>query len=194
VIGHSCEDAGDLWRNARTEAEDMSELDRLVNSWLLPGFAGPVLPEWTADALADDLAGICVYGAHLPREGGAGRAVAGPAAAVRTAVPDALVALDEEGGDVTRLDYRPGSRCPGTLALGVADDEALAEQVGAAIGGDLRRAGVTVDFAPSVGVNSDPRNPVIGVRSFGADPALVARHGAARVCTEAAAEVLAGDG
>ena len=82
---------------------------------------------------------------------------------------------------MTRLDYGRGSRYPGNLALGVVDDEVATAAVAEAIAGDLRRAGVDVDFAPSVDVNSDPENPVIGVRSFGADPDLVARHGAAFV-------------
>ncbi len=162
----------------------MSEIDRLVNACLMPGFAGPVVPEWIGTALENGLAGICVYGQNLPSadetEMAADRA-RDLSAAVRSARPDALVALDEEGGDVTRLDYRLGSRYPGNLALGTVDDESLTEAVATAIGSDLRRAGVNVDFAPSVDVNSDIRNPVIGVRSFGADPQAVARHGAAFV-------------
>ena len=58
------------------KAEDMSELDQLVNSCLMPGFAGRSLPEWTARALGEGLAGVCLYGANLPPEGGATDAVA----------------------------------------------------------------------------------------------------------------------
>jgi beta-N-acetylhexosaminidase len=159
----------------------MGELDRLVNSCLLPGFGGSTLPEWTAEALDEGLAGVCLYGANLPPSGPAREAVAAISRAVHAVRADALVALDEEGGDVTRLEYRLGSGYPGNLALGVVDDEALTTAVATAIGADLRAAGVDVDFAPSVDVNSDPRNPVIGVRAFGADPGLVARHGAAFV-------------
>ncbi len=172
----------------------MSEIDRLVNSCLMPGFSGPVVPEWVERALENGLAGICVYGHNLPATGEtdvAAERVRDLSAAVRTVRPDALVAIDEEGGDVTRLDYRVGSRYPGNLALGTVDDEALTRSVATAIGRDLRRAGVNVDFAPSVDVNSDIRNPVIGVRSFGADPQAVARHGAAFVAGLQAAGVAA---
>jgi beta-N-acetylhexosaminidase len=158
----------------------VSELDRLVRACLLPGFAGGVLPAWVEDGLREGLAGVCLYGQNLGRSE-PGSAVPSLSAAVRAARPDAIVALDEEGGDVTRLEYRVGSSYPGNLALGTVDDEQLTTQVARAIGHDLRRAGVNLDLAPSVDVNSDPRNPVIGVRSFGADPALVARHGAAYI-------------
>ncbi|TYP83656.1 glycoside hydrolase family 3 protein [Blastococcus xanthinilyticus] len=157
----------------------MSELDRLVNSCLMPGFAGATVPDWVRAALDEGLAGVCLYGQNLV-SGGPGQ-VAALSGALHRARPDALVAVDEEGGDVTRLEYGVGSSYPGNLALGTLDDEEVTATVAAAIGADLRRAGVDVDFAPSVDVNSDPRNPVIGVRSFGADPLRVARHGAAYV-------------
>lgn len=92
-----------------------------------------------------------------------------------------LLALDEEGGDVTRLHHREGSDSPGNLALGTVDDLDLTRAVAADLGRQLRAAGITLDLAPSVDVNTDPRNPVIGTRSFGSDPALVARHGVAFV-------------
>ncbi|MCM3660272.1 hypothetical protein M3148_04575 [Georgenia satyanarayanai] len=94
---------------------------------------------------------------------------------------DVLLATDEEGGDVTRLDYLVGSGYPGNLALGHVDEVGRTAAVASAIGAELRSVGVNVNLAPSVDVNSDPRNPVIGVRSFGQDPKLVARHGAAFV-------------
>src|SRR4051794_28117531 len=110
----------------------MTELDRLVNVCLMPGFGGTTLPEWTAEALDHGLAGVCLYGANLPPDGPASAAVAAISRAVRHVRPDALVALDEEGGDVTRLDYRVGSRYPGNLALGVVDDEQLTTAVATA--------------------------------------------------------------
>ena len=90
-----------------------------------------------------------------------------------------MIALDEEGGDVTRLHYRSGSPDPGNYALGVADDLAITSEVAEGIGIRLRAAGVGFALAPVADVNADPRNPVIGVRSFGRDPQLVSRHTAA---------------
>ncbi|HET7046412.1 MAG TPA: glycoside hydrolase family 3 N-terminal domain-containing protein, partial [Gaiellaceae bacterium] len=69
----------------------------------------------------------------------------------------------------------------GNLALGAVDDLELTERVAAAIAGDLARAGIGLDLAPVADANTNPRNPIVGVRAFGSDPELVARHVAAFV-------------
>jgi beta-N-acetylhexosaminidase len=91
--------------------------------------------------------------------------------------PEVLVSLDEEGGDVTRLD----SAFPGNAALGVVDDVSLTRDVAAALGAELAAVGVNLDLAPVADVNTNPRNPVIGIRSFGSDSARVGAHVAAFV-------------
>ena len=108
-------------------------------------------------------------------------ALAALTATLRETAPDLLVAADEEGGDVTRVWYHTGSPYPGNAALGAVDDTLLTEEVHAAIGADLAALGVNLDLAPCLDVLAAPSNPVIGTRSFGADPELVARHGAAAV-------------
>ncbi len=69
---------------------------------------------------------------------------------------EVLVAIDEEGGDVTRLDVERGSPYPGNLALGVVDDVELTERVASAIAADLRQVGVDLDLAPVADVNTNP--------------------------------------
>jgi beta-N-acetylhexosaminidase len=156
----------------------MTEIDRLVNACLLPGFAGgDVPPEWVHDALQDGLAGVVIYGTNLVDDG----AIARISVSLRETAHDALVAIDEEGGDVTRLDYLRGSAYPGNLALGVVDDIELTYQVASSIAADLSANGVNYNLAPSVDVNSAPDTPVIGARSFGSDPARVAAHGVAYI-------------
>ena len=102
-------------------------------------------------------------------------------AELTASLPGLLIAVDEEGGDVTRLETVTGSSFPGNLALGAVDDAALTRRVGAAIGGELAAVGVNFDLAPVADVIVDPSNPIVGVRSFGSDPALVSRHVAAFV-------------
>ncbi|RVX37983.1 beta-N-acetylhexosaminidase [Nonomuraea polychroma] len=148
------------------------DLLRLADAVLFPGFAGQTPPDWLRRRLGDGLAGVVLFS----------RNIAGPdqlarlTAALRAENPSVLVGTDEESGEVTRLEVATGSSRPGGYALGVVDDVVLTEAVARDLGGDLAKAGITIDFAPSADVNSNPDNPVIGLRAFGADPALVARH------------------
>ena len=102
-------------------------------------------------------------------------------ATLRSAAGEPVIAIDEEGGDVTRVTYWSGSLYPGNAALGAIDDPGLTTQVHEAIGTDLATLGINVDLAPCVDVLDGAENPAIGTRSFGADPALVSRHAAAAV-------------
>lgn len=99
---------------------------------------------------------------------------------LRSEREDVLIAIDEEGGDVTRLETARGSSYPGNAALGEIDDLALTERVALAIGCNLRSVGININFAPVADVNV-PMNPVIGTRSFGGEPGKVGRHVAAFV-------------
>lgn len=148
---------------------------RLVNAVLVPGFVGTSAPQWLVRELDDGLGGVCWFAHNLSGDGGT-RALADAIHAVRA---DALVWCDEEGGAVSRLDAATGSPWPGHAALGQLDDVDATRTVATGIGEAAREAGVDVVLSPVVDVNSDPRNPVIGVRSFGDTPGLVARHGAA---------------
>ncbi|WP_298130670.1 glycoside hydrolase family 3 N-terminal domain-containing protein [Micropruina sp.] len=153
------------------------QLRRAVNATLMPGFPGPDLPGWLSAELADGLGAVCLFGSNIVAPG----QVRGLTKAIHAANPDAVVATDEEGGDVTRLHHRDGSPAPSMAYLGHRDDLALTHSVAAGIGAELRAAGIDLNLAPVADVNANPRNPVIGVRSFGADADLVARHVAAYV-------------
>ncbi|MGK5529054.1 glycoside hydrolase family 3 protein [Streptomyces sp. URMC 129] len=145
---------------------------------LQPAFTGTTTaPPWLLRQLENGMTGVGLFGRNVVSPG----QLAGLTAQLRRANPDVLVAIDEEGGDVTRLEVRTGSSFPGNLALGSVDDPGLTRAVAAELGRRLRAVGVTLNWAPDADINTDPRNPVIGVRSFGADPALVARHTVAYV-------------
>ena len=89
----------------------------------------------------------------------------------------AFIAIDQEGGVVTRL-REDGVNIPGAMALGATGNPENAYAAGKLIGRELRALGPNFNFAPSVDVNCNPRNPVIGVRSYGDDPVAVGRFGA----------------
>ncbi len=82
---------------------------------------------------------------------------------------------------MTRLEAQDGSSYPGNWALGVVDDVELTREVAGAMAADLAQAGINLDLAPVADVNTTADNPIIGVRSFGSDAELVARHVAAFV-------------
>lgn len=82
-----------------------------------------------------------------------------------------LLSIDQEGGVVTRLGT--GTNLPGNMALGAAKSEQHAYQAGAITANELSSLGINTNFAPTVDVNNNPANPVIGLRSFSSDPWLV---------------------
>ncbi|MGW0979890.1 glycoside hydrolase family 3 protein [Streptomyces xiamenensis] len=140
---------------------------------LQPTFAGTTrAPDWLLRQLENGMTGVGIFGRNVQST----EQLAALTGQLRAANPEVLVATDEEAGDVTRLELIGGSSFPGNLALGAADDLDLTRAVATAIGHRLTECGISVNWAPSADINTDPGNPVIGVRSFGQDPALVARH------------------
>lgn len=152
-----------------------AELIRLANCVLWPGFLGETVPTWLREALEDDLAGVVLFAQNLTGD------TAALTAAIHQANPHALIGIDEEGGSVTRLESVTGSTVPGALQLGIVDDEDATFATASEIGRRCAVLDIDVVIGPVADVNTDPRNPVIGVRAFGADSALVARHAAAAV-------------
>ncbi|CAL9417417.1 glycoside hydrolase family 3 protein [Streptomyces sp. enrichment culture] len=152
-----------------------SELRRLALSVLQPGFVGTEAPDWILRDIGDGLASVVLFSRNIVST----EQVARLTAQLRAENPDLIVAIDEEAGDVTRIESATGSSRPGNFALGTVDDAELTEAVAADLGRQLRAAGVSLDYAPSADVNSNPDNPIIGVRSFGSDPEVVSRHTAA---------------
>ncbi|UFU04061.1 hypothetical protein LQF12_05575 [Ruania suaedae] len=157
-----------------------------VHSVLLPGFSGTEVPAWVREA--DGLAGVLLFGQNTPDLD----TTTGLTAALRDACPDLLIAIDEEGGNVSRLQASTGSDLPTPAALGVVDDPQLTEHCARAMGELIAACGIDVTFAPVLDVASRADNPVIGARSFGPGTALVARHGRAVVRGLRAAGVLSG--
>jgi beta-N-acetylhexosaminidase len=145
-------------------------LEPAAAACLFPGFDGLTAPDWVRKG---GFGGVVLFARNIrdPEQ----------LAGLTSSLPGMLVAVDEEGGDVTRLEVVDGSSFPGNLALGAVDDVALTRRVAAAIGGELAAVGVNFDLAPVADVIVDPANPIVGVRSFGSDPALVSRHVAAFV-------------
>ncbi|MFJ4165279.1 glycoside hydrolase family 3 N-terminal domain-containing protein [Microbacterium sp. NPDC089698] len=154
---------------------ETAELERLANAVLWPGFYGRTVPAWLEEALQHGLAGVVYFAQNI------GPDLAALSTGIRAANPRALIGVDEEGGSVTRLEAATGSTLPGAAQLGALDDVAATASTGAELARRVRAVGADVVLGPVADVNTDPRNPVIGVRAFGADAGLVSRHVVAAV-------------
>ena len=141
-------------------------LEQKVGQVIMGGFADPSADSATVAAVRDgSLGNIILFARNCPDA----KRVAALTRALQDAAPiPLLIAADQEGGLVTRLNVG-ATLTPGAMALGATGDTALAEQVAAMMADDLRGVGINVCLAPVADVNANPANPVIGVRSFGED-------------------------
>ncbi|HJV71382.1 beta-N-acetylhexosaminidase [Ideonella sp.] len=136
---------------------------------------GKALSSVTAAFLRDNhIRAVCLFRKNLGTEAEVKQLVAD----LREVLgPKALIGIDQEGGSVARATFLP--QAPAAMALGAIADTAAAEEAaeatGAAVARGLRGLGINWNFAPVLDVNSNPANPVIAERSFGADPQRVAR-------------------
>jgi len=96
--------------------------------------------------------------------------------------PDAplLIAVDQEGGRVSRL-APPFTQFPSARTLGRCDSVTLTYSAAEAMAKELIAVGINMNFAPVLDVDTNPKNPIIGDRSFGPSPTLVSKHGLAMI-------------
>jgi beta-N-acetylhexosaminidase len=158
-----------------------------LDGCLLARFDGLEPPSWLLRWLDDGLAGVLLFAGNVSSR----EQVSSLIKQLRAHNPHVLIAVDEEGGIVTRLEASRGSSYPGNAALGALDDLAATGQVALSIGAMLAERGLNLNLAPVADLDSNPVNPVIGVRSFGADPRRVAAHTAAFVTGVQASRVAA---
>lgn len=152
---------------------------RAVGEMTLPELAGQVIvARWsgttTPTAMVEDLdlGGVIMFEDNVVSAEQVRRTTTQLQRGVRRPWP-LLVGVDQEGGLVERLTTGV-TRFPAFMTAGAADRPRLTQQAYAAAGAELRRLGFTTDFAPDADVTVGPSDPVIGSRSAGSDPALVA--------------------
>ncbi|MFN8504661.1 glycoside hydrolase family 3 protein [Kouleothrix sp.] len=164
-----------------------------VGQKLMLSFEGATpAPELLATLESHEVAGVTLFRAKNVVDAAQVRELT---AALQRAAASAgrtplLIGADQEGGQLMAIDGGM-TRFPGNLALGATGSAELAYRNGLALGRELAAVGVNVNYAPSCDVNSNPRNPVIGIRSFGEDPAAVGALAAAMVRGMQAAGVAA---
>ncbi|MCL2842516.1 MAG: InlB B-repeat-containing protein, partial [Oscillospiraceae bacterium] len=194
---------GDPYEVARDIAAQMN-FEELMGQLLFIGVAGwgNTLSQANIDLIEEaGFGGLCLFGANVNgtidqlvtlTRGMQEASVRGS----RFNIP-LMLSVDQEGGWIVRFGASAiqnsflGTTMPGNMALGAAADPELAYDVGYVLGAEVRALGMNMNFAPTVDINTDPRNPIIGVRSFSSCPELSSILGAAYTAGMEDAGVLA---
>src|SRR5215468_10449210 len=158
--------------------ESTMSLEALVGSRLMFGLPGPDLTDDDIRLYREtQAAGIMLYRRNFETP----ERLAGLFTELQEAMGRRLlVATDHEGGRIIMLG-RGVTIFPDNLAAGTAGDVTFVHRQGLFEGRELRRLGVDVNFSPVLDVLTERYSPNIGIRSYGKDPQLVARFGAARI-------------
>lgn len=153
-------------------------LQQQVGQRLLAGLAGPVLDEeFTAMVREYKVGNVILMQRNVQSAAQLARLCGDIQALVqRETGHPALIAMDQEGGSVVRLPA-DALNAPGAMAVASTGNPANARTVGRITGQQLRSRGVNFNLAPALDVNANPKNPVIGERSYGDTPETVASFG-----------------
>jgi beta-N-acetylhexosaminidase len=161
--------------NSLTKDGSRFALHESIGSLLFVGIPGPSLEPVTRQTLEQLHAGAVIL---FRRNVGTPAEVAALTAQLHALPSRPLVAIDHEGGRVMRLGP-PFTQFPPAAAIGRTGDAQVAYRVGRAMALELASVGIDMSFAPVLDVHSNPANPIIGDRAYGADPVLVGEMGAA---------------
>lgn len=173
-----------LWTDEAGRIFDVVDFEDLVGERLMIGLPGPTLHDEDVRLFRDTrAAGLILYRRNFESPEGLLGLIGGLESGLGRRL---LVATDHEGGRVIMLG-RGTTIFPDNLAVGTAGEEAFAYRQGVIEGRELRRLGVDLNLAPVLDVLTERYSPNIGIRSYGKDPALVARYGSARIRGMAAA-------
>ncbi|MGC9543412.1 glycoside hydrolase family 3 N-terminal domain-containing protein [Streptomyces sp. UG1] len=148
-------------------------LDEAAHRCLVAGFDGATsVPDTLKELVDRGLGGVILFTRNI-RDADQVRRLTDELRAIR---PDLLVAIDNEGGGIGHLVAAGAPEVPGAYALGVVDDPNLTARCADALAAHLAGLGITASYAPVADLQHRPDNPIVRTRSFGADPALAARH------------------
>lgn len=155
-------------------------VEQKIGQLMMVGFAGTqVDDDIRALVQGRQVGGVCMFKRNIV----SAEQIAQLNDDVRALLSDSIppfIGVDQEGGNVVRISDGMVV-LPGNMALGATRNEELAYQAGRVQGEDLKRLGFNMNLAPVLDVNVNPKNPVIGIRSFSDDPQLVSKLGRAFV-------------
>jgi beta-N-acetylhexosaminidase len=163
----------------------MDFLDRQAARCLIAGIAGPTPTADELDLVRRGIGGVILFARNVedPRQ------VAELSRTLKAAAPGPLLlSVDQEGGRVQRLRPPHWTGIPSMRRIGQLDEQggsggqsgsAIADQLGRIVGRELSACGIDLNYAPVLDVDTNPKNPVIGDRSFAREETRVARLGIA---------------
>lgn len=166
------------------EERNVTDLDLEIAQLFLAGVDGTGLTdEWRESLERFPFGGVHLTSWNLTGAEQAAALIAEIREAIRqrgvTETP--LFALDHEGGSLTPLRKGEATNLPSLMALGAIADAGAVREVGRIIGRELASLGFNLDWAPVLDINSNPQNPVIGVRALGDQPRPVVEMGVALI-------------
>ena len=166
-----------------------NSLAEAVGNTLAVGFTGTSLPSALARACkSHEVAGVILFRRNIESIEQTRALIQEAERAFEESA--GLIAVDQEGGRVARFSS-PVVKLPPMRKLSELDDVALTRKAAAVLGEQLRWLGITMNFAPVLDVDSNPKNPIIGDRAFGTKPEQVIRHARAFADGLASQNVLA---
>ncbi|MBI4832097.1 MAG: hypothetical protein HY801_11225 [Candidatus Lindowbacteria bacterium] len=153
----------------------MAKLKEQVGELFMVGYPGTD-PMAASELICRYRVGGIILFSRNVKDAAHARAVCEKLHELRRSVSDTplFIAIDQEGGAVARITDGV-TVFPGNMALGATGSERFAREAGRITANELASLGINVNFAPVLDISSNPRNPGVGARSFGSDPALVAR-------------------
>lgn len=156
-------------------------LEEKIGQMILAGVQGTMLDDQAKQMITNQkVGGIIFYANNVSTLEGTAKFVQSIKEANQSNPVPIFMSVDQEGGKVSRMPETVES-IPSSRKVGKTKDSALAETMGELLARQVELAGFNVDFAPVLDVNSNPKNPVIGDRSFGSSAELVSRMGIAEM-------------
>ncbi|WP_244898149.1 beta-N-acetylhexosaminidase [Paenibacillus xylanexedens] len=156
-------------------------LEEKIGQMILAGVQGTTLDDQAKQMITNQkVGGIIFYANNVSTLEGTAKFVKSIKEANQSNPVPIFMSVDQEGGKVSRMPETVES-IPSSRKVGETKDSALAETMGELLARQVQLVGFNVDFAPVLDVNSNPKNPVIGDRSFGSSAELVSRMGIAEM-------------
>jgi len=151
-------------------------MEKMIRQMMMVGFFGLSLSHETRELIKEiSMGGVILFARNCQTPQQIGQLCADLQSICEGAgAPQMFIAIDQEGGRVTRLS-EPFTHFPPMRKLGEKDSVELALNFAKAAASELGAVGINVNFAPVLDVNSNPQNPIIGDRALGDEPSVVSR-------------------